>query len=161
MTGRSALSLYVDEHLLGAAAGLAMFRHAARAHRGTVYGPVLERLADEVAEDRDELVRLARDLGLPTLRVAGPLGRALELAQRLRPGPRVLADASLATLLQLEALELGVRGKQLLWRALREVADERPGLSVGELDRLAARAGRQADELEALRRFAAAATLAP
>ena len=161
MDGRRHLALYLSEHLVGAAAGLEMFRRAARAHRDSAAGPVLERLTEEVAEDRATLVRLVRALGLPAVPGTGAVGRLVDAVGRLKPGGHLLTRSPLGSLVQLETLRMGVEGKQALWEALREVADRWDALDPDALDALLARAKAQAQQLEALRREAARRALSP
>jgi hypothetical protein len=144
------LSIYLNDHLMGASAGAELFHRAARAahpeHRAA-----LKRLAEEVAEDRTALIEIMRQLGVParTYRVvAGWLG---EKAGRLKPNGHLVGRAPLSYLIEVEALLLGVLGKRAGWQALREVADSYQELSTERLDALLARAQAQADELETIR----------
>jgi hypothetical protein len=62
--------------------------------------------------------------------------------------------------IELEALALGVTGKLALWRALEDLADERPDVIGFDLPVLIERAERQRDELEAWRLQAVAEAFA-
>ena len=151
------LGIYLNDHLGGATAGLELFRRAAEAQRDTPAGPELERLAAEVAEDRAALRGLMDRLGVPVQRSKVVVGWGLEKVGRLKSNGSVLRRSPLSDLVELEALVLGVAGKGAGFRALR--AARLPGLDAAELDRLSARADRQAAELEELRLAAAAAVL--
>jgi hypothetical protein len=161
MDGPQPLAIYVNDHLMGAAAGLELFRRAAGNHRGTPTGAALERLTVEVERDRDSLVATARALGLPVRRYKQLAGWAVEKAGRLKPNGHLLTRAPLSDLVELEGLRLGVQGKEAGWLSLRQVADRYDALDPAELDRLAARARAQAEELEQLRRDCAAQVLSP
>ena len=151
------LGIYLNDHLGGATAGLDMFRRAAAAHRGTPAGDELARLAAEVAEDRASLLGIMAALGVPQRAYKVWGGWALEKVGRLKPNGHLLSRSPLSSLVELEALVLGVEGKGAGFRALRAAA--LPALDAAELDRLVERAARQAEVLERLRLEAAAAVL--
>lgn len=157
----SMLAIYLNDHLLGASAGLELFKRAARNTRGKPAAPELQRLTREVAEDRETLLATMRALGLPVRRYKILTGWALEKAGRLKPNGKLLARSPLSALVELEGLRLGVQGKEAGWLALRAVADRYAALDPDELDRLAGRARRQAEELERLRAVTAADVLSP
>ncbi len=148
--------IYLNDHLAGASGGLELFRRAARSHRGTPAGEVLQRLTAEVAADRDSLLSTMRALGLPVRRYKIVAGWTAEKAGRLKLNGRLLRRSPLSSLVELEALRLGVEGKASGWSLLLEAtaADER--LDARELERLRERARRQSAELESLRLAAGA-----
>jgi hypothetical protein len=78
---------------------------------------------------------------------AGQLSRWALLA--MRPGQQQ------ARLVGLESLSLGIEGKAVMWRALREIARSDHRLSGIDLDDLLDRAVRQRDRLEPYRLEAA------
>ena len=155
------LAIYLNDHLMGASAGLELFRRAAGNHRGTPLGDRLERLTGQVREDRDALLSVARALGVPVRRYKLLVGWAAEKAGRLKPNGHLTSRAPLSDLVELEGLRLGVQGKEAGWLSLRQVADRYAALDPAELDRLVARARDQATELEELRRQCAAVVLRP
>ncbi|HEU0101923.1 MAG TPA: hypothetical protein VFR07_06335 [Mycobacteriales bacterium] len=161
MDGSQPLAIYVNDHLMGASAGLELFRRAAGNHRGTPLGDALERLTAEVERDREALLATARDLGVTVRRYKLLAGWAAEKAGRLKPNGHLVTRAPLSDLVELEGLRLGVQGKEAGWLSLRQVAGRYPALDPAELDRLVARARDQAAELEALRQQCAAAVLTP
>ena len=112
------LSVYLEDHLAGATAGLRLFRRTARTHRGTRRGPALTTLSQEVAEDRRAVLDLMRRTGVRVRR--GPLLLAVlgEGASRLKPNRRALLRSPLSDHLEVEMLSLAVRGKADLWRTL-------------------------------------------
>ncbi|BFV60949.1 hypothetical protein KCMC57_up60530 [Kitasatospora sp. CMC57] len=153
--GRRWLAVYLNDHLAGATGGLALCRRAARAYPTQDAGVELRRLAAEISEDRETLVGLIRELGLPVRRYKIAAGWLAERAGRLKSNGRLARRSPLSDLLELEALLLGMRGKTLLWQTLRQITDHHPGLDPELLDRLAANAERQADAVADLRRAAA------
>ena len=62
-----------------------------------------------------------------------------------------MSRSPLSSLLELEAMSLGVEGKKSGWRSLRTLAEHDERLSTEELDRLIERADRQRELLEGLR----------
>jgi hypothetical protein len=151
----SLLGIYLNDHLAGATGGLELFRRALASHRRTSAEPVLERLAQEVEEDREALLRIMTALELPVRQYKVAAGWLAEKAGRAKPNGRLLSRSPLSSVVELEGLRLGVIGKEGLWRLLRVLADDEPRLHAAELDRLAERAQRQASELEELRLAAA------
>lgn len=155
------LRIYLNDHLMGAAAGLELFRRAAAAHRGTPTGDELERLTVEVEQDRAALVAMAERLRVPVRRYKLVAGWAAEKAGRLKPNGHLLTRAPLSDLVELEGLRVGVQAKEAGWLSLRAVADRYPALDAEELDRLAERARAQAAALERLRTPCAEKVLSP
>jgi hypothetical protein len=145
------LGIYLNDHLAGAAGGTELARRAARSQRGSSGDRDLDRLAREVAEDLGSLRDIMRGLGVPARRymvVAGWLG---EKAGRLKTNGRLVRRSPLSSLLELEAMRLGVEGKASGWRTLRELADSDERLDADRLDTLLERAREQATMLEDLR----------
>ena len=159
MDARRYLAIYLDDHLIGAGAGLALFQRAARGQRSSPAGPVLEQLTADVREDYETLRATARALGVAPSRWRPWAGWAAEKAGRLKLNGHLLTRSPLSDLVELEGLALGVRGKEAGWLALRAVADRHDALDPAVLDRLVARARAQAEVLEGLRRDTAARVL--
>ncbi|WP_432510939.1 hypothetical protein [Kineococcus sp. SYSU DK001] len=155
------LSVYLNDHLAGATAGRARFARSARAHRGSVVGEALGRIAGEVAQDRRVLLRWMRVLGVRPRWTLVALARAGEAVGALKPNGRLVRSSPLRTVVELEALVLGVQGKAALWGALLELGERGAPLPLEEVEALLARARRQAVELEELRRAAVRDVLAP
>lgn len=145
------LGIYLNDHLAGATGGLDLARRAAGAHRGSETGQTLERLAEEIDEDRDDLLATMRALDLPVRTYKVYLGWAAEKVGRLKANGHLLSRSPLSSLVELEGLSLGIRGKIALWRTLRVVADRDRRLDATHLDRLLTRAHEQLDVVEALR----------
>jgi hypothetical protein len=143
------LGIYLNDHLAGSTTGLELFRRVAAAHRGTPAGAVMERLTREIEEDREELLRIMRTLGVPVRQYKVAAGWAMEKVGRLKLNGRLLSRSPLSSVVEFEALYLGVLGKGAGWRLLRVIED--PRLDAAQLDRLVDRAAAQADALEELR----------
>jgi hypothetical protein len=155
----SALAIYLNDHFAGSTAGAELARRMARTHRTSRHGGRLQRLAADVAQDRDSLQILMGDLGIPVRRYKVLAGWAAEKLGRVKPNGRVVHRSGLSTVLELEALRLGVEGKKLLWQSLAAVADQDPRLDADRLRELRERAMSQIDVLESLRPEAVMAVL--
>jgi hypothetical protein len=149
------LSIYLNDHLAGATAGRELARRAAGANRGTPLGAFLEKLAQEIDEDRDALLALMRALEVDVDRLKVIGGWAAEKAGRLKRNGRWLHYSPLSRLVELEALVLALHGKLALWSALEELEGELPGLEAVDLQQLRLRADRQLRGLERQRLRAA------
>ncbi|AWI32362.1 hypothetical protein E3E14_12270 [Streptomyces sp. ICN441] len=156
---RDALRIYLNDHLSGATSGVELARRIARTHRSSPRASELRRLADDIAEDREALRELMGILGIPPHRYKIYSGWAMEKAARLKPNGRVLRRAGLSTILELEALRMGIQGKYMLWRALTPVARLTEGISTARLDELLDRAESQLATVEDLHLTAAETVL--
>ncbi|MGW7258831.1 hypothetical protein [Streptomyces sp. NPDC054834] len=145
------LGIYLNDHLAGSTVGTRRAGYLARAHQGPPLGDVLERIAREIAEDRESLLAIMDRLGVPKRRYKVVAAAAAECAGRLKPNGRIVARSPLSSVLELEFLRLGVEGKAAGWRALRPLADVDGRLDARQLDELLARAERQLSTLEELR----------
>lgn len=144
------LGIYLNDHLAGASAGAAMFQRAA--HSAHAESKVeLQRLTAEVRQDRQSLLDLMSELGVPVRRYKVIAGRLAEKAGRFKLNGRLFSRSPLSDLMELEALFLGVQGKAAGFRALRSLADQNSRLDAAQLNRLIGRAEQQADVLERLR----------
>ena len=152
------LAVYLNDHLAGATGGTELARRLAGALPDGERGARLRRLATEIAEDRATLTELMRRLAVRVDPIRIALGWVGEKVARLKLNGRLFQRSPLSTLLELEAMRLGVEGKAAGWRTLRTFAEHDDRLDTAELDRLIARADEQIDTLEDLR-VAAAATL--
>jgi len=150
-TRQTLLGIYLNDHLAGATGGLELVRRSAAAHRGTPTGATLSRLAAEIEEDRESLQDVMASLRVPVRHYKVYSAWAAEKVGRLKLNGRLLDRSPLSSLIELEALRLGVEGKASLWRTLREVAAAEPRLDTAGLDQLLDRATDQVDTLESLR----------
>lgn len=149
------LAIYVNDHLAGSTAGLELFRRAAASASGE-RRRTLQQLLREVEQDRTALLEIMAQLSVPVRQYKVLAGWAGEKAGRLKPNGRVIGRSPLSSLIEAEAMLLGVRGKAAGWQALRIAADHDGRLPADRLDELIARADSQAEVLEQLRRDVAA-----
>ena len=154
------LAIYLNDHLAGATGGVELARRMAAWHAVPGQQAALERLAADIAHDRQALLDLMAVLGMPVRRYKVGVAWAAEKAGRLKPNGRLLSRSPLSNLEELELLRLGVEGKAAGWRTLRELAEDDGRLRPATLDELLSRAREQASLLEELRVQAAARLIA-
>jgi hypothetical protein len=133
--GESPLSIYLNDHLAGATAGVELARRVASGE-----------LAEEIEEDRVVLVGVMQRLSVGRDRARIALGWGTEKMLRLKPR---------AGFEDLETLSLGVEGKLVLWTALRHALGDDPRLQGVDFDALIARARSQRRRIEQQRLDAA------
>ncbi|MGY9065165.1 hypothetical protein [Streptomyces sp. CAS3] len=155
------LGIYLNDHLAGATLGAGLARHLAHRHRRGARASLLERMAEEIAQDRQTLLTIMDGLGVPAHRYKVIAGWAAERLRRLKPNGVLRRHSGLDTVMELETLRLGIEGKSLLWLTLLALAPKRTDLDGVQLQDLLDRARNQLDAVEDLRRTAAAAVFHP
>jgi hypothetical protein len=151
---RRLLSIYLNDHLAGATAGLELARRARGANEGTELGRFLARLSAEIAADRRTLEWLIDELGIRRDRVKAIAAWGAEKVGRLKLNGQLIGYSPLSRLVELELLQVGITGKLLMWQALeRRFAEPPGGLNLRELIE---RAEGQRSEVERYRLQAAA-----
>ncbi len=112
------LGAYMNDHLAGATAALEMLDHLIKRHKGKPLGDFFKQLEGDIEQDVRTLQRLIDESGAgeSALRKAG--GWFAEKLARTKFKAAGESRDDLGLLQALETLELGIRGKQLLWRAL-------------------------------------------
>lgn len=149
------LSIYMNDHLGGAALGTSLAKRISKAHdRGQARDETAE-VAREIEEDREVLLGIMRDLGVRPKRTRQVVASLMEKAGRLKPNGAIVSRSPLSRLVELEGMTLGVTGKLALWKSLRQAAAREDRLNVEQLDTLIARAEKQQATLERLRLDAA------
>jgi hypothetical protein len=153
----AALATYVQDHLVGSVAALDLLAHLTP--DATASTPTLTRLAADIQADQETLValmtRLQRAPSRSRQAAAWLTAKLGELTLRLEAGE----DPALRLLEGLEALALGIAGKEALWHALAAVADQTPELDALDYPALIERARDQRQRVEDLRLQAAQAAL--
>jgi hypothetical protein len=82
-------------------------------------------------------------LGISPSSVKDTLAEAAERLGRLKSNGTVLARSPLSNVVELEALVVGITGKEAMWAALEQLCEHEPKLDADELARLIERARRQ------------------
>jgi hypothetical protein len=137
------LGIYLRDHHAASAGGVALARRALGASHP---------LAEQVAADRKTLEKVMRQLDVAPSALKVGLVRLGERVGRLKLNGRLIKRSPLSSVVELETLVVGIRGKEALWTALR-TADV--GLQGIDLDALVESAQRQASEVDELRLSAA------
>lgn len=143
------ISIYLNDHLAGAAGGIELARRAARQHGRS--RSVLNDVAHEIEADRSELLAIMAALDVPVRKYKRAATWALEKLGRLKLNGRIFRRSPVSDVLEVEALRLAVEGKAAGWLLLRRLAEQDHRLDPDQLDRLIERAARQAEVLETLR----------
>lgn len=139
----TALAHYLHIHLAGAAAGIDLFGSGGRAQRDREIGRMVLALREELIEERQQLVRMARDLGTRDAPVMSTLARIGERVGRVRRTHGVLHRSASADLIELETMRDAVAGKIAGWQALLTVVDHHRELDRAELEALLAQGEKQ------------------
>jgi nitrite reductase/ring-hydroxylating ferredoxin subunit len=135
----------------GATFGLELVQRCRRNNEGTEFGEPLAELTVEIAEDRQTLRRIMRDVGADVSRTKVAAGWTLEKIRRLKPNGGLFEYTPLARVVELESLAIGIAGKRAMWQALDDVASSENGLGLHDFSRLAERADDQLSRVEVLR----------
>ncbi|MES4892264.1 hypothetical protein [Streptomyces sp. NPDC096012] len=147
-TDMKLLGIYLNDHLAGATAGTQRAGHLARATRGSELGRAMAPVAAQIDEDRAALLDIMRDLDVPVRHYKVLAGWTVEKAARLKANGNVIRRSALSTVLELEALRLGVEGKAAGWTTLRRLSPTDRRLDPELLDTLLERARRQQETVE-------------
>jgi hypothetical protein len=139
------LHTYLNDHLAGSVAAIELLDDLIEHHSED--RPFRD-LRAEIQVDQDTLRDLVRKLGAKesAMRKAGAW--LAEKFSRVKIGD---ADDSAGLLQALEALALGITGKQLLWRSLAAIAPKFPALQGTDFSELETRAHDQFEWVEGLR----------
>ena len=151
------LEIYLADHAAASRAGLELARRVAHSNAASSSAEALQRLAGEIEEDRRTLKRVIAELGFREPKAKEALAWAGERAARLKLNGQIKGYSPLSRVLELEALSVGIAGKLALWQSLQSLPHVRVRLPDLDLEELAARAERQRDEVERLRRRAVSA----
>jgi hypothetical protein len=152
------LAIYLNDHLVGATAGVELARRLRASNEDDPeFGPALAEVCAEIEADRETLKTVMNRFGVGQGKLK-PLAAVLgERLGRLKLNGRLWGYSPLSRLEELELLQAGVVGKRRLWRALEHShAGDLPGFDLGAL---AERATEQLRRLEALHLKAAALAL--
>lgn len=144
----SGISIYLNDHLAGSVLWLDMMDSLIKAQSGTAMEQVLNRLRQEVIEDRQTLESVMASLKITESRTRKAMAWFGEKISELKL--QVDDSEDLHLLQSLELLILGIEGRSLLWRALAVVASEIPVLQGVHYDVLLQRAEMQHRQLESL-----------
>jgi hypothetical protein len=146
MTDQDLLAVYLNDHLAAATAGVELARRTASQHDGE-RGTELNRLAEEIAADREALRDLMRRLDVAESTVKAAAGWVGEKVGRLKPNAHLVSRSPLSDVLELEALRAGTAARIAGFQVLRAVAVHDSRITKEELETLLDRAEDQAERL--------------
>lgn len=130
------LSVYLNDHVTGATAGLHRVRRMAASYDDPTLATALGRFEHEFAEERAWLVRTAVSVGVTRNRPKAVLAVLAEKAGRLKLNGSLGGQSPLSPLLELEILRGAVLGKLSGWETL-EAHSHALGLSAEQVAHLA------------------------
>src|SRR5919202_5448659 len=122
------MRIYLNDHLSGAYLGADLARRSYRANRtNNEFGPVLERIAQVIDDDRKTLETMMERLEIPRSVVKTRMGWAAEKVGRLKLNGQITGYSSLSRLVELDGLNGGIHAKLALWRGLQGRGERTPG----------------------------------
>jgi hypothetical protein len=150
---------YLNDHLAGSVGAIELLDHLVETHEGEPLAAFLQGLRDDIKADQDVLKKIVQRFNADesAIRKAGAW-----LAEKIARAKINLAGQKrreLGLLQALEALILGITGKQLLWRALNASIGGSPLLRGVDLTKLEERAIEQIERVETQRLEVARAVL--
>jgi hypothetical protein len=157
MLSKDALNVYLNDHLAGSAAATDLIEQIRDHNQGTPLAEFLQVLLEEVRADRGVLEGLMDQLGVEKSTVKQAGSWLMEKVSRLKFMTTERVAGATRNLIELEALQLGVQGKEGLWLALEQAMDLDPKLADFEFGALADRAEHQVLAIEQQRLQAARA----
>ena len=143
------LKTYIHDHLAGAALAIELLETLLTTPLDQPLREFLMGLRAEVVEDRDQLETLAKATNLGESAVKEAAAWFSEKLSRVKIGAGG-ADA-FEIFEALEFIELGIRGKLQMWRALETISNADRRLKVVDLEVLTSRAEKQYAEVEGWR----------
>jgi hypothetical protein len=160
MLSRDALNVYLNDHLAGSTAGSDLIEQIRDHNQGTPLAEFLQVLLEEVRADKAVLEGVMEKLGIEKSALKQAGSWLMEKVSRVKFVTTERVAGETRNLIELEALQLGVQGKEALWLALEQVADLDERLAEFEFGALADRAEHQVLAIEQQRLQAARAAFA-
>ncbi len=148
------LGTYLNDHVAGSVLALELLDHLIDLPEAPDRR-LLTQLRNEIQEDQDVLQQLLQSVGAKESTVRKAAAWLTEKLGRVKLRMDERGSGELRVLEGLEALALGIQGKQALWRSLATLGDAVPALEALDLTRLQARAREQFERVDQLRLQAA------
>jgi hypothetical protein len=139
------LATYLNDHLAGSIGALEIFDRLIKEHEDHTIVSFFREMKEQIEADQLELREMMGALGVgeSSVRKAGAwVGEKLSRAKLTVEGKGV------GFVQALESLVLGIKGKELLWRALLPVQESWPELKRFDLHRLLERAVMQGVQMD-------------
>jgi hypothetical protein len=144
------LATYLNDHIAGSVAALDLLSHLRKANEGKPLEKFFRQLHADITEDQEVLRKLLQRFAKESS-VRQAVARIAEKIAQAKLKLTGEQAGEMGLLQALEALELGITGKQLLWRALNASLGSSPLLRGADLGKLEERAIEQAERVEGLR----------
>jgi hypothetical protein len=157
-TDAKLLCIYLQDHFAGATAGAARARRFAEAESASTDGGEIATFADEVEQDRQSLLAAMGALGVAPNGIKNGLASLGEKLGSFKPNGYVVQRSPLTSVIEIEAMQMAVRGKRSLWQTLTITSRAEIGDSI-DLDDLTTRAGAQLELLDRLHQHRVTAAL--
>ena len=155
------LAIYLNDHLAGSVGALEMLDHLIKTYEGKPIAQSCREWREEISADQDELRNIMRALDVKESGVRKAGAWIGEKLGRMKLGLEGEGARDAGLFVALEALVLGIKGKEVLWRALAVVQENWPPLQRFDFARLQKRAVEQGERVNAKRLETARAALAP
>ena len=153
------LATYLKDHLAGSVGAIEMLDHLIKVYEGKPTASFCKELREDIRLDQDELSEIMRVLEVKEsgMRKAGAW--VAEKLGRIKLGLEGEDQGDFGLFVALEALVLGIKGKEALWRALALAQGSWPALQRFDFARLQKRAVEQGERVDAKRLEAAGGAL--
>lgn len=151
VASREWLDGYLNDHLAGATLALDLGEESQRRNEGTSLAHYLVTLVREIREDRETLNAVMEHLGIRPSSLKQATGWLAEKAARAKFQSPVGVPDVANRLLEVEALLMGIHGKQAMWETLDRFAHSEPRLASFDFAQLTSRAAHQLGALNARR----------
>jgi hypothetical protein len=127
------LATYLNDHLAGSVGALEIFDRLIKEHEDQTIVSFFREMKEEIEDDQLQLRQMMGALGVgeSSVRKAGAW-----VGEKLSRAKLTLGDKGVGFVQALESLVLGIKGKELLWRALLAVQESWPELKRFDLHRL-------------------------
>lgn len=145
------LATYLNDHLAGSVVAVELMQSLESSHEGTPVATFVRELRADIEADQKELQRLMSGLEITESRTRKASAWLTEKLTALKLRFDDSEDGNLRLFESLEALSLGIEGKQSLWRALSAAAEISPELRILDYGVLQKRAQEQRDRVESKR----------
>jgi hypothetical protein len=145
------IATYLNDHLAGSVVALQLLDHLMATHAEARLGAFFKQLSIDIAADRDELQGLMERLKIGESSTRKASAWLAEKFTELKLGFDDPKDGVLRLFESLEALSLGIEGKQSLWKAMDAASEKTAQLRILDYERLKQRAQEQRSRVETLR----------
>ena len=142
------LATYLNDHLAGSVAAIELLDYLIKEQAGQRLEKFLVDLRDDISADQEVLRDLIRKLDFEESAVRKAGAWVVEKLAQAKIAASGKEAGELGLLQALEGLALGIKGKELLWRALSTVEATRPQLQGIDLAALEQRARDQFERVE-------------